>query len=367
MTKSLRLLGLAWLILMAVSGCRDAAPPQASPTPDENSEEALLIQGTTPTQRMIQGGERRCGESVKHEFVITAWKHAPVKIKNVRLGCGCGTLAPDLVGYTLQPGQTVRLTLDLTSHDRAGEVVAVVAVDMVTMEKSCTCHFGVTYHFFGAPAKGPDQVSLAVALGERPQHTFRITRWRQPTEPPLVWNAAASNFGPWQARLVRSDSSPVKQYEGQIRPLHLDTFDFEITHPGPLPVGEHAFTASVAFEGLESVKVPVHVTVLHPLRPSLTSLFAGQLEPGQTWNYTVRWQRAGRQQVRVASVTTNHEAIAASATADFLFVKVVAPQEAGRFSGHIELRFDSPDAPPLRIPVSGIVRPKTGGKTDHRH
>jgi hypothetical protein len=344
-----------WLMVLMLGGCREAPPTLTTAT--AQSEDALLISGTTPSQRMIQGGERRCGESIQHEFVITAWQHAPVQIKSVRLGCGCGKLTPDLAGVTLEPGQTVRLILDLMRPQRAGELVAALTVDAVTMNQPCTYHFGVTYQLFGAPPQGPDLVCMTVPLAERPRTTFRITRWRLPTEPPLVWNASASSFGPFQGKLVLSESAPKKQYEGQVRPLNLDQFDFEIIANEEMKVGEHLYTLNVAFQGHEPVKVPVKVAVLHPLRPSLSALFAGRLEPGQKWSYSARWLRTGKQEVRVANVTSSDEAIKASATLDFLFVTVTAPQEPGRFAGHVELQFDSPSAPPLRLPVSALVVP----------
>ncbi|HMP03795.1 MAG TPA: hypothetical protein PKD86_10480 [Gemmatales bacterium] len=321
----------------------------------DEGEEALLIAGTTRDSRIVQGGERPCREVTRHEFVITAWKHAPVEIKAVRLGCGCGTLSPNLAGVNLNPNESTTLVLEVLRREQAGEKTATIAIDAVTMKKPCTFTFGVTFTFYGGPATGPDRVAVTTPVGQTPRPVFRISRWRLSREPALVWDPAGSDFGPWQPSLLRAESTTRRQYEHQKVPLEFDVIDLDVALDNPLQVGEHAFEFKVAIKGQEPVAVPVRVHVLHPMRPSLSSVFAGRLEPGQKWSYGVRWLRAGTEQVQVAKVEVNHPAITASATPDYLFVTVTAPQEAGRFAGEIVVQFDSPSVPPIRVPVSGLV------------
>ena len=139
--------------------------------------------------------------------------------------------------------------------------------------------------------------------------------------------------------------------------MTVDTTHVKLRGREPLAYGEHSGAFTFAFDDGSVQTVETRSIVPHPLEPQLRHVFCGFLRPGERWSRSVACQRAPGASVGAASLHVDGTGLRARIVDDDrIEITGEAPPNPGRFERLVWIKFSPDSIPPVRIPVTGIVR-----------
>jgi len=332
---------------MAMTGCANR------PTDEAGAEAPLIIEKPTVDLGFVRGVS-----SVSHDFVFKTWGKGPVTIRKVISSCTCSGVSPDLVQMTLPPNTTQLVSMTMRVAWQPGEKTA--DVEFLTDPPSPR-PLVLKLRTLSAdrPVASPQTLNVRAVDGASPRGTLKLTYLRKPTDRPLTLDLSKSNLKPFVLKsqdLRTTEESPVVG-QGKVA---TDVLSLNLEADPKLPIGVHSRELHLVWaeDELPSVDVPVHVDVMHPLTPSVSRVFCGEVSPGQAVTKEVRMiRRQAGSRLRDAASKSDLVKATISDDRNSLKLDISAPERPGRFEAAVVLSYDTPNLPDTIVTVSGIVSP----------
>ncbi len=347
---------VAAIVLTVVAGCRQQAPLTIEP------------------RYVDLGLVRRGGTEVT--VTLQAWQRGSVKILDFTSFGTSVTPLESLVGQVLQKGERKTVTLMVTGNGSGFEqwFVWSIRTDPPGPTTPAPRVWGTRFfrpfskkpvrklpvstlvmrgRFFPPPWLTPRDLRLLLPVGREHECTVELVGIRPSEEAPIEVRVVPLTRTPITLVPVRRGTE-VRVGPGGSSVVQ-DVRRLKLRVPGTLPLGQHVarFRLDVGRRWQPPV-LNVLVRVVEPLLFDQTTLFAGALNPGRAWDYTLHYQElvpGADEDVQAVSESDWLEA-ELDPTHDVLKLKAVAPGP-GRFEGHVRIDFGD-KLPPIRIKVAGI-------------
>lgn len=101
--------------------------------------------------------------------------------------------------------------------------------------------------------------------------------------------------------------------------------------------------------------IPCTYTVLHPLRPSVSSIFSGQLHPQQEWKYRVHFLRSDHNSLTVKSVVSSDPAVNTQLTESGELIVLVKSAKIGNGKAQLTINYSDSSVQQSFIAVDYII------------
>ena len=306
-------------------------------------------------------GDIHPGEPVNAVFPFQVTGDSGIRVTSISTSCECVTVNNSLVDRPLQPGEQHELLLSLNSADRFGQLVGTAHVQ-TEPEVFPPIALKLTAFVISKPRLlQPSPIQVRTRLYESPTCRVSIANTRGMIGAPLTWDEKASSLG--GAKLVQYDRSESliaamgASQEKHIRDLHRWT----VRILPPLELRPHSLELKLHWKEGGFIRVPIRMTVDHPLRLTMSRLYFGRLSPGESRTLRLRFDTTADKSDLSAVASADTDAVrldvAFEPTANEMVVKAVAAREVERFHGSLRLESRSERWPALDIPVTGHVLP----------
>ncbi len=294
------------------------------------------------------------------KFPFTVWNQGPVTITKVITPCQiCLSFDQAIVGKQLDPGSTHMLLGQLKPYSKTAKIPYQALVETSPpfakpkiIEVTCR---GIVH-----PVPFPLEVRLELGIGDKPQTRLLISYLRTKLEPKLTMKKAACHFPGFT--IVKSEFKSGKRSTDAnlLFPPVADEIELVLQADKDYPLGVHESKWLLKWEGDEpDVELPVTIGVVHPVRPKLSEVFCGILQPAQEWKGEVPLSRREGVNSTLKAVKASQpyiQAQVAGKAGDRLEISLKAPVMPKRYQEHVEFVFDDSRYPPLRIPVVFLVQ-----------
>lgn len=339
-------LSVLLLVVTCFVGCnRPQTDPQADPTPTLFFEKPMLLLGPVPG-----------GRTVEEDFPFRVWERGPVTIAAFESSCGCATPDTDLVGKELPSGSAQSMRVRLRPDGEGLSVTRLIKIH-TTPVSAGPLTVGIQYRRQDPPRISTSRIVASVAPGSIANAEVGIVYRHPPREPRVsldLSRSAGTHFG---VESVTQTSEVVKFDATADVDLTIDTTHVNLRALTRLPYGEHRGQIKFAFDDRSEQIVETLVSVPHPLRLQMPRVFCGFLTPGERWSRSIAWERMPGAAFEIASVRAEDDTVQAyMSISNRLELTGEAPRAAGRFEVAVIVKFVPATIPPLRVPVSGIVR-----------
>ncbi len=361
--KGVIILGTALVILLAcVLGYKLGTAEHGQPQPPQAVGAGPLQFATDAIDvgKVIAVNNQNRFVPIEVKIPFTVWEKSPVTITKITPGCGrCLLFDGSILDKELASGSTHVLVAHLDPFPKTAKI-AYQAIVETSPPFAKPKIIAVNAHAVARPVPYPVDIRLELGIGDKPKAEVRITYVRGKSEPELRMKASSCEFPGFT--VVKHEFKPAARLNNTKTPFPeaVDELELRLQAEKEYPLGIHQSKWLLKWEGPEpDVEIPVTIGVVHPVRPKLSEVFCGILQPAQEWKGEVPLSRREGVNSTLKAVKASQpyiQAQVAGKAGDRLEISLKAPVMPKRYQEHVEFVFDDSRYPPLRIPVVFLVQ-----------
>lgn len=320
-------------------------------------ERGLWKRKDRPDERKFEQPLRRLGEvsgaSMKaHEFEFRVWNKSSVVIRDIEVSNGCTVPDKSMFGRELAAGSVHKLPVTIRVDGSVSTQAKTLRV-LTEPASPVPIVLAVAYS-----RRDPPQLSLNRLLVEASPETFAsgeivVTYHRHVSDPKLTLESNKSQFGDFSLIDSTQTYAEVVTNIAVNETVGSDTIRLTLRALARHPYGTRDAEMKLAFSDGSTQVIPTRIVVPHPIAVSPETIFAGMMKTGEVSEKSIRVTTPANSN----SVSVSHAPgmiTDSSIVSDRLTVRVVAPQQAGRYESIVTLTSGS--LPPRKIPVVCVVK-----------
>lgn len=304
------------------------------------------------------------GETISAVFEIMANRPEGVKVHSISSSCGCMVAEHGLVGTVIAPGKKYPLRVTLDTQGYAGEVNGVVLVTANGFEDA-PLRLRVHAYVQDQPrVAGTHKDVIFDPSDNRVPCIIDMSVYcqRLPEATPLELDEKASAIENCQIRQVGRSISKRSAVAAETRSVVTDEVRLAVTPAAAPSLGVHRLGMKLCWKNsLKPTEGTLVLNVQHPAKPDPAEVFVGVLRPNEVTRIPLRIDFR-LPDVRMSNATCSLSWVSVNKEGKGeIILTVSAPSSPQLVRGTLELSFKPSGIPPLRIPIRGVVRGRSGG------